>query len=147
MVENFRGELMEIEKYLSSSIRTSECLKYQDIQPCRVAEQISREVMRQRFIWLGKETYVPNKMVAHVRTCDPDKLTALRSIFNSPILVELLAQFIDDCGFKLFDSIEIEVAEFYSGGLDKAGDEKCRVEFCWSMPQTFLSETAKTTTA
>ena len=146
MVENFRGELMEIEKYLSSSILTSECLKYQDLQPCRVAEQISRELMRQRFIWLGRETYVPNKMVAHVRTCDPDKMTALKSIFNSPVLIKLLTQFIDDCGFKLFDPIEIEVAGFYIGGLEVAGEERCRIEFCWSTAEC-VSEAAKTTTA
>jgi hypothetical protein len=147
MVDQFREELVEIEKYLSNSMRTSECLKYQDMQPCRVAEQISRELMRQRFIWLGKETYVPNKMVAHIRTYDPDKLAALRSIFNSPVLINLLTQFIAGYGFKLFDPIEIEVVEFYSGGLDVAGEDRCRVEFCWSLPHSFVPEAVKTTTA
>ena len=135
MVDSCYGGLMEIEKYFSEAVRASQCLKFQDLQPFRVVEQISRELLRQRFIWLGKETYVPNRMVAHVQTCDPDKLAALKSIFNSPALNVLLTQYIAGCGFKLFDSFEVEVVEFFDGGVEKAVENRCRVEFYWSIAE------------
>lgn len=120
--------LSEIEKYLTEAVRANDCLKYEEIEPPRIVRQISEDLVKKRFIWLGNETYVPNKLVGHLPSHDPDKLEELEVIFNSPNFMRLINQYITKRGFKMFNALKVEMKV----GQDEAVDEsRFRVEFAW----------------
>ncbi len=120
--------LTEIEKYITDSVRANDCLKFEDIEPSRITRQISDDLIKKRFIWLGNETYVPSKLVGHLPAYDPDKLEELEVIFNSPHFMKLMNLYITKRGFKLFDALK---AEIKIGGSNSSEDGKFMVEFLW----------------
>ncbi|MEW6736637.1 MAG: FhaA domain-containing protein [Acidobacteriota bacterium] len=120
--------LAEIEKLLTEAIRANDCLQFEDLEPSQVIQQISDELAKKRFIWLGNETYVPNKLIGHLPSHDPDKLEELEVIFNSQTFIKLLNQYITKRGFKMFDTLKVEIK--VDSTLATNG-EKLRIEFSW----------------
>ncbi len=119
--------LLDIEKHLTDAVRANDCLKFEDIDPPRIIRQLSEDLVKKRFIWLGNETYVPSKLVGHLPLRDPDKLEELEVIFNSPNFMRLINQYISKRGFKLFDALKVEI----KFGAEQTDDSKFSVEFCW----------------
>jgi hypothetical protein len=138
MASHLAGSLMELEKYLNDAVRANQFLKFRDLHPGIIVGQISKELMKHRFYWLGNETYVPNKLIAHLPVSSREKMDALKTIFGSTNFTSLLTQYISSRGFKLFDAIKIEVIESCREMSEGIIDPGCSVEFCWSIaPENF----------
>ncbi|MCS6885340.1 MAG: FHA domain-containing protein [Acidobacteriota bacterium] len=117
--------LKEIERYLSEAVDKNQFLSSKDLDSNAFVEKIREELSKKRFIWLGNKVYVPNKVVCHLHSPDPDKLEELEVILNSPMLVRLLSQYISSEGYYTFGELKLEI----KGGIpDDSGTE---VEFCW----------------
>lgn len=117
--------LNQIEKYLHDAVSRNDFLKFDDLNPKAFSNQISAEISKKRFIWLGNKIYIPNKVVCRLHSPDPDKLEEIEVILNSQAFVKLLNQYICDEGFKMFGDLKVEVK---GGTPDGSGTE---VEFCW----------------
>src|ERR1044071_6003891 len=120
--------LTEIEKYLMDAVRTNEFLRFEDLEPTRIVRQINEDLVKKRFIWLGNETYVPNKLIGYLPAYDPDKMEELELIFNSTNFMRLLNQYIVKRGFKLFNALKVEIKP---ADVDAVKDSRFKVEFLW----------------
>jgi pSer/pThr/pTyr-binding forkhead associated (FHA) protein len=118
--------LVEIEKILTNAVMTNGFLTQEDLEPSEVVHQISEDLINKRFIWLGNETYVPNKVIGYLPVNDPDKMEELEVIFNSTHFMKLLYEYIIKTGFKLFNPLKVEI---HTG--QSTADNKFRVEFQW----------------
>jgi pSer/pThr/pTyr-binding forkhead associated (FHA) protein len=105
---------------------TNGFLKFEDLEPSRIVRQISEDLVKKRFIWLGNETYVPNKLIGYLPGNDLDKMEELEVIFNSTHFMKLLYQYIIKTGFKLFNPLKVEIKAAQS-----TEDNKFNVEFLW----------------
>lgn len=127
MVKDPNQILNDIEKFLTDAVRNNDCLEVEEVDTAQIVQQISDNLAKKRFIWLGNETYVPNKLVGQLPLHDPDKLEELEVIFNSPILMKLMTQYINSREFKMFDALKIEIK--YTPEQDT--NKKFFVEFAW----------------
>jgi pSer/pThr/pTyr-binding forkhead associated (FHA) protein len=118
--------LVEIEKILTNAVMTNGFLQFEDLEPQRIVRQISEDLVKKRFIWLGNETYVPNKLIGYLPGADPDKMEELEVIFNSTHFMKLLYQYIIKTGFKLFNPLKVEIQ-----ADQNSKDNRFRVEFQW----------------
>jgi pSer/pThr/pTyr-binding forkhead associated (FHA) protein len=120
--------LLEIEKILSDAVLTNGFLKFEDLEPQQIVRQISEDLVKKRFIWLGNETYVPNKLIGYLPSDDPDKMEELEVIFNSSHFIRLLNKYILGRGFKLFNPLKVEIKTGRPAGSE---DSRFAVEFDW----------------
>lgn len=118
--------LADIEKYISESVRSNSCLNFDDIDPSKLIQDLAEDLVKKRFIWLGNETYIPNKLVGTLPAPDADKLEELEVIFNSSKFVTLINSYISKMGFKMFGALKLEIK---FGSVENSN--KFGMEFCW----------------
>jgi pSer/pThr/pTyr-binding forkhead associated (FHA) protein len=126
MVAAHNQILSEIEKYVSESVRTNNCLSFNDLDPSVLVQELAEDLVKKRFIWLGNETYIPNKLVGTLPSPDADKLEELEVIFHSAKFVNLMNSYISNSGFKMFGPLKLEIK---FGSSDTA--DKFFMEFSW----------------
>lgn len=126
MAVEYNQILSNIEKYISDSVKSNSCLNFDDIEPSSLVEALAEDLVQKRFIWLGNETYIPNKLVGTLAIPDADKLEELEVIFNSNKFVSLINAYISKSGFKMFGPLKLEI-KFGSQETNK----KFIMEFCW----------------
>lgn len=131
--------LFEIERFLTDALRNNDCLNYEDLQPSLIVRQIDRELADKHFIWLGKETYVPSRIVVRPSSTDPQKRVELKLLLSSRRFINLLTQYIFERGFKLFQALKTDIAT--EEGESTAG--KFDIEFSWPAAEEFRDVAAK----
>lgn len=124
---------------MTDALRNNDCLNFEDLQPFLVVRQIDRELDDKHFIWLGRETYVPSRLVVRLSSMDPQKRVELESLLSSRRFINLLTQHIAERGFKLFRAIKADIA---SDG-EPSGADGLNIEFSWPAAEEFRDASAK----
>lgn len=119
--------LANIETYISDSVQRNSCLSFDDINPLGLVQDLAKDLVKKRFIWLGNETYIPSKLVGYLPIQDADKLEELEVIFHSTKFLTLINSYISKSGFKMFGALKLEIK---FGSLEN-NKSKFSMEFCW----------------
>jgi hypothetical protein len=119
--------LHALENYLGEFIRQNEYLHLEEIEPARIVYQISEDLSKKRFIWLGNETYIPNRLVGHFFINDADQLEELEVMFNSGRFRKLLQEYITSRGFKFLGELRVIIRY----DPPNTTSNKFLIEFCW----------------
>ncbi|MBX7220742.1 MAG: FHA domain-containing protein [Blastocatellia bacterium] len=136
MPKDTRQIIVDLEDFLSEAVRANYWLTPKDVMPTGIVSQILDELSRKRFIWVGNQTYVPNRLVVRVPNPTPEKLEECEVLFNSIVFTKYLYDYITETGYKLFDPISVEVRGYAS----TSPVTTCSIEFEWPTPEESADE-------
>lgn len=131
MASDMRQMLINLEQFLTESVKANYWLTPNDIAPNSIARHLLDELARKRFIWVGNETYVPNKIVVKAPNPTPEKLEEYEVLFNSVVFMKYLYDYITGSGFKLFAPITVEIKGYVTEDRQKT----CSLVFEWPTPE------------
>jgi|GEM_PF-1603705 hypothetical protein len=131
MNSNTRQSLLDLERFLTETIRVNPVLTLEDVKPHLLVRQILDELSLKRFIWVGNQTFVPNRMVFTAPNMRPAKLEELEVLFNSIVFTKMVYDYIVSSGFRLLEPLVIEIRPTVAA----AGEPTyCSVSFEWPSP-------------
>ncbi len=131
MNSDTRRSLLELERFLTEAIRVNPVLTPEDVKPHLLVRQILDELSLKRFIWVGNQTFVPNRMVFTVPNLRPAKLEELEVLFNSIVFTKMVYDYIAGSGFRLLEPLVVEIRPTVAAA---GAPTHCSVSFEWASP-------------
>lgn len=98
-----------MEKYLKDAMRASELLRQEQLAPAQIVRQIQAELLKKRFIWMGNEVYVPNRLIISYANISDEARAEMEAIFTGQPFLHFVNQYISERGFKVFDALKAEL--------------------------------------
>ncbi len=131
MNNDTRRSLLDLERFLTEAVRANPILTPDDVKPHLLVRQILDQLSLKRFIWVGNQTFVPNRMVFTVPNLRPAKLEELEVLFNSVVFTKMVYDYITGSGFRLLEPLVVEIRPT----VGAAGEPThCSVSFEWTSP-------------
>ncbi len=140
-MKDTRQILLDLEHFLTETIRANPILSPDDLKPHLLVRQILDELSLKRFIWVGNQTYVPNRLVVSVPNTTPTKHEELEVLFNSVVFTKFIYDYVASSGFKLLEALTIEIRPV---NADDASQHACRLSFEWT-PHAEAAESVSVT--
>ncbi|OYT73143.1 MAG: hypothetical protein CFK52_02425 [Chloracidobacterium sp. CP2_5A] len=131
MNNDTRRSLLDLERFLTEAVRSNPVLTPDDIRPNLLVRQILDQLSLKRFIWVGNQTFVPNRLVFNVPNMRPAKLEELEVLFNSIVFTKMVYDYIAGSGFRLLEPLVIEIRPTVSRD---GAPTHCSVSFEWASP-------------
>ncbi|MCS7080983.1 MAG: FHA domain-containing protein [Chloracidobacterium sp.] len=131
MNSDTRRSLLELERFLTEAVRANPILTLDDVRPNLLVRQILDQLSLKRFIWVGNQTFVPNRMVFTLPNARPAKLEELEVLFNSVVFTKMVYDYITGSGFRLLEPLVVEIRPTVGG---VGGPTYCSVSFEWASP-------------
>ncbi|MGQ9897664.1 MAG: FHA domain-containing protein [Acidobacteriota bacterium] len=131
MNSDTRQSLLDLERFLTEAIRANPILTPEDVKPNLLVRQILDEISLKRFIWVGNQTFVPNRMVFTAPNLHPAKLEELEVLFNSFVFTKMVYDYVTSSGFRLLEPLVIEIRPTI---VAAGGPTHCSVSFEWTSP-------------
>jgi pSer/pThr/pTyr-binding forkhead associated (FHA) protein len=126
-MKDTRQILLDLEHFLTETIRANPILSPDDLKPHLLVRQILDELSLKRFIWVGNQTYVPNRLVVTVPNTTPAKHEELEVLFNSVVFTKFIYDYVASSGFKLLEALTIEIRPVTGGE-----HHLCQLSFEWT---------------
>lgn len=131
MNNDTRRSLLDLERFLTEAVRANPILTPDDVRPNLLVRQILDQLSLKRFIWVGNQTFVPNRMIFTVPNMRPAKLEELEVLFNSVVFTKMVYDYITGSGFRLLEPLVVEIRPV----LGEPGTPTyCSVSFEWTSP-------------
>ncbi len=140
-MKDTRQILIDLEHFLTESIRANPILSQDDLKPHLLVRQILDELSLKRFIWVGNQTFVPNRLVVSAPDLTPAKLEELEVLFNSVVFTKYIYDYVASSGFKLLEVLTIEIRQVPS---TPGVVNLCQLSFEWT-PHAEAAESVSVT--
>lgn len=101
--------LAQLEHYLNVFIREQSATDLQSLSTAAIMQGLTADLASKTLIWLGNETYVPNRLIVNITALAQSEQEDWQQIFSGPEFVRLINAYIVANGYKIFAPVEVEV--------------------------------------